>query len=67
MNEAGDYEVAKDEDSVVDLWNENVGGLSRRLVRLRVTMAAPAITEVDVTVPEETGQAVKVQAGAVKT
>jgi hypothetical protein len=25
MNEAGDYEVAKDEDSVVDLWNENVG------------------------------------------
>jgi hypothetical protein len=48
MNEAGDYEVAKDEDSVVDLWNENVGGLSRRLVRLRVTIAAPAITEVDV-------------------
>jgi len=55
MNEDGDYEVAKDEDDVVDLWNENVGGLSRRLVRLRVTMSAPAVTEADVNVPEEAG------------
>jgi hypothetical protein len=61
MNEAGDYEVAKDEDDVVDLWNENVGGLSRRLVRLRVTMSAPAVTEADVNVPEEAGQAVNVE------
>ena len=61
MNEDGDYEVAKDEDDVVDLWNENVGGLSRRLVRLRVTMSAPAVTEADVNVPEEAGQAVNVE------
>jgi hypothetical protein len=51
MNEDGDYEVAKDEDDVVDLWNENVGGLSRRLVKLRVTMSAPVVTEADVNVP----------------
>jgi hypothetical protein len=55
MNEDGDYEVAKDEDDVVDLWNENVGGLSRRLVRLRVTMSASAVSEADVNVPEEAG------------
>jgi hypothetical protein len=61
MNEDGDYEVAKDEDDVVDLWNENVGGLSQRLVRLRVTMSAPAVTEADVNVPEESGQAVNVE------
>jgi hypothetical protein len=61
MNEAGDYEVAKDEDDVVDLWNENVGGLSRRLVRLRVTMSAPTVTEADVNVPEEAGRAVNVE------
>src|ERR1700720_535207 len=61
MNEDGDYEVAKDEDDVVDLWNENVGGLSRRLVRLRVTMSAPAVSEADVNVPEEAGQAVNVE------
>ena len=41
MNEDGDYEVAKDEDDVVDLCNENVGGLSRRLVRLRATCRYP--------------------------
>ena len=61
MNEAGDYEVAKDEDDVVDLWNENVGGLSRRLVKLRVTMSAPVVTEADVNVPEEAGQAVNIE------
>jgi hypothetical protein len=61
MNEDGDYEVAKDEDDVVDLWNENVGGLSRRLVKLKVTMSAPVITEADVNVPEEAGHAVNVE------
>jgi hypothetical protein len=61
MNEDGDYEVAKDEDDVVDLWNENVGGLSRRLVKLRVTMSAPVVTEADVNVPEEAGQTVNIE------
>jgi hypothetical protein len=61
MNEDGDYEVAKDEDDVVDLWNENVGGLSRRLVKLRVTTSAPVVTEADVNVPEEAGQAVNIE------
>jgi hypothetical protein len=61
MNEDGDYEVAKDEDEVVDLWNENVGGLSRRLVRLRVRMSAPVVTEADVNVREEAGQTVNVE------
>jgi hypothetical protein len=61
MNEDGDYEVAKDEDDVVDLWNENVGGLSRRLVKLKITMSAPVITEADVNVPEEAGHAVNVE------
>jgi hypothetical protein len=61
MNEDSDYEVAKDEDDVVDLWNENVGGLSRRLVKLRVTMSAPVVTEADVNVPEEAGQTVNIE------
>src|ERR1700730_2836881 len=34
---------------------------SRRLVKLRVTMSAPVVTEADVNVPEEAGQAVNIE------
>jgi hypothetical protein len=33
----------------------------RRLVRLKVLMAAPDVTEVTITVPDEAGQTVKVE------
>jgi hypothetical protein len=33
----------------------------RRLVRLKVTLSAPVVTEVDVAVPDEAGQTVKVE------
>ena len=35
----------------------------RRLVRLKVAMTPPAVTEVDVTVPDEAGQPVNVEIG----
>jgi hypothetical protein len=44
MNEAGEYDVGCDEDDAIDRWNDKCPGISRRLVRLRVTMSAPDVT-----------------------
>jgi hypothetical protein len=63
MNEDGEYEVAKDEDEVVELWDDNVGGLARRIVRLRVTMSAPAVADVEAYVPDEAGQTASTEVG----
>jgi hypothetical protein len=63
MNEAGDYEVGRDEDAAIDRLEETGGGISRRLVRLRVTMAAPVVSSADVSVPDEAGQVVKAEIG----
>jgi len=61
MNEAGDYEVGCDEHSAIDRLEGDGGGVSRRLVQLRVTMSAPAVMSADVTVPEEAGQTITVK------
>jgi hypothetical protein len=63
MNESGEYEVGSDEDVAVERFDESIGGQMRRLVRLKVVMAPPEVTEVDVTVPKEVGQIVKVEVG----
>jgi hypothetical protein len=53
MNETGDYEVGSDEDSAIERWDENCGGISRRLVRLYVTISPPDVPSVDVNVPDD--------------
>jgi hypothetical protein len=62
LNEAGDYEVAADEDAAVDRWNDEfleedvMGPPQYRFVELNVTMPArlvTEVTEVDVTVPKK--------------
>jgi hypothetical protein len=69
MNENGDYVVASDEDTALDLFEEEQlgddSGCHPRMVKLNVTMAPPVATEaneappvvieVNVTVPNETG------------
>ena len=61
MNESGEYEVGPDEDVAIERFDESIGGSMRRLVRLKVVMAPPDVTEVNVTVPDEAGQTVKVE------
>jgi hypothetical protein len=61
MNETGDYEVGRDEDAAIERWDENCGGIARRLVQLRVTMSAPDVPSVDVSVPDDAGQTVVVK------
>ncbi len=61
MNESGDYEVGRDEDSAVDRLDVETGCKSRRTVMLRVMMSVPVATEADVVVPDEAGQTVKVE------
>jgi hypothetical protein len=62
MNEAGDYEVGRDEDSAIERWDENCGGIARRMVQLRVTMSPPDVPSVDVNVADDAGQTVTVKA-----
>jgi hypothetical protein len=61
INESDEYEVGPDEDSAIERFDDSVGGSMRRLVRLKVTLSAPVVTEVDVAVPDEAGQTVKVE------
>jgi hypothetical protein len=61
MNESGEYEVGPDEDVAIERFDESIVGSMRRLVRLKVVMAPPDVTEVNVTVPVEAGQTVKVE------
>ena len=56
MDETGSWEIAKDEHDVFEALDQNSGGLARRLVRLRVTMRAPVVTDVDVAAPDEVGR-----------
>ncbi|MGC1695306.1 MAG: hypothetical protein WA743_08535 [Pseudolabrys sp.] len=61
MNEAGHYEVGPDEDSAIERWDENCGGIARRMVHLRLTMSAPNVPAVDASVPDDAGQTVVVK------
>ncbi len=63
MNESGEYEAGPDEDTAIERFDDTVSGSMRRLVRLKVTITPPAVTEVDVTVPDEAGQTVNVEIG----
>jgi hypothetical protein len=56
MDQTGSWEIAKDEHDAFEALDQNSGGLARRLVRLRVTMRAPVVTDVDVAVPDEAGR-----------
>lgn len=63
MNESGEYEVAADEDDAIERLDQKHGFQLRRLVRLKVVMSPPEVTELDVVVPDEAGQTVKVDVG----
>jgi hypothetical protein len=63
MNESGEYEVGPDEDAAIERFDDSIGGSMRRLVRLKVAMTPPAVTEVDVSVPDEAGQTINVEIG----
>jgi len=58
MNKTGDYVVAKDEDEAVDLFSEECGGIGR-MIRLKVMMAPPEVTEIDIGVPDDAGRTVR--------
>ncbi len=45
MNESGEYEVGPDEDAAIERFDDSIGGSMRRLVRLKVAMTPPAVTE----------------------
>jgi hypothetical protein len=61
MNESGEYEVGPDGDTAIERFDDTIGGSMRRLVRLKVMMAPPEVTEVDVAVPYEVGQTIQVE------
>jgi hypothetical protein len=55
----GDYAFAPEEDSAVNAYQEEVGGLvCLRTVKVNVTLTLPVPIEVNVTVPDEAGQTV---------
>jgi hypothetical protein len=57
----GSYEVAEDQDTVLERFSENYGG-NCRVVKLNVRVAGPAITEARMTVPDEAGELVEADA-----
>jgi hypothetical protein len=65
MNEEGGVAVGLDEDDagerIAELASDN-GTLAVRVVKLKVKMSAPQITEAEVTVPDEAGETVSAEA-----
>jgi hypothetical protein len=61
MDESGEYEVGCDDSSAIDRLREQTGSDLFRLVRLKVTMSRPSIEELAVAVPDEVGQAIKIE------
>jgi hypothetical protein len=62
MNENGEFIVTTDGDEALNELMENFGATISRTVKLTVQMAAPVITEATVTVPDEVGETVSVEA-----
>jgi hypothetical protein len=66
MNERGLATAGVDgdecEDDVSNRLTEYYGGTCVRIVKLKVKMAAPAITQAEVTVPDEAGETVIAEA-----
>jgi hypothetical protein len=61
MDESGEYEVGCDDSSAIDRLKEQTGSELLRLVRLKITMSPPSVEELDVAVPDEAGQTIKVK------
>jgi hypothetical protein len=57
----GTYEVAEDQDTVIERFMESVGGVCR-VVKLNVRVAGPVIAEANVTVPDDVGELVEAEA-----
>jgi hypothetical protein len=65
VNEDGNAAVSLDgADEAPEALIENSGGGAVRTVKLAVMMTRPEIAEVDVTVPDEAGEAQQVEAKA---
>ena len=63
MNEDGDYETGIDDSDARDRLEENWGGASVRIVKLKVTMSPPQVIEgPTVTVPDDAGKTIEAEA-----
>lgn len=59
MDSDGDYEIGKEAEDAITNYNDNIGGcLPLRVIKLKVVMAPPVITETTVEVKDEAGQQV---------
>ena len=57
----GTYEVAEEQDTVLERFSENVGGVCR-VVKLNVRIGGPVVTETEVTVPDDADSTVEADA-----
>ena len=56
VDNEGDYAVGNDEDSAHETYNDSIGGVTTRTIKLRLNVALPTVVELVGTVPA-TGQA----------
>ena len=63
INEDGDYETGIDDSDAHDRLEENWGGASVRIVKLKVTMSPPQVIEgPTVTVPDDACKTIEAEA-----
>ena len=62
MNEDGDYVVSADENEVLELFDSDVGGICRKVVKLTAKITPPVVEEVSVDVPDTAGETTEVEA-----
>lgn len=64
MNEDGDRVVTEEESEALNKLAEECGGYCARVVKIKVKMAPPVITEVAVDVPDDAGETTEFEATA---
>lgn len=59
----GDCGFGADQDSAIENYNDNIGGSGpQRIIKLNVAVRLPVVIEADVTIPDEAGELVTVEA-----
>jgi hypothetical protein len=62
MNEDGDWVVTDDESDALSKLSNDVGGYHARVVAITVHMSPPVMPEASVTVPDDAGETVSIEA-----
>ena len=62
MNEDGNYVVSADDNEVLELFDSDVGGICRKVVKLTVKITPPEVEEVSVDIPDTAGETTQVEA-----